>query len=280
MSVSGRYSAWRPRLPAYETRILPPQPGGILPCAAANPIDSASVPLTNPTFCKSLGARTCRGSKCNALESSWRARRATGPGLWPSNSNAIKPRFGGPAIGIKPKASSACSPTAGRNTRGDTPRFPPLQRAQIVELACLEPLAKGLHITHWSSEYVSTGHRLVTWAQETPCSEVAKGQDGGRFQTCFSEASTHQTVNREKREETCPSRVVAGEFAERDETCFGKRLRVPEIFVEGVRILGLRANEEVTRLSERLVRGSGTVRPQDDETGKIEAGRGACFEST
>jgi hypothetical protein len=26
-----------------------------------------------------------------------------------------------------------------------------LQRAQIVELACLEPVAKGLHITHWSS---------------------------------------------------------------------------------------------------------------------------------
>lgn len=31
-------------------------------------------------------------------------------------------------------------------------RFPPLQRAQIVELACLEPIARGLHITHWSSE--------------------------------------------------------------------------------------------------------------------------------
>ena len=27
-----------------------------------------------------------------------------------------------------------------------------MQRAQIVELACLEPVAKGLHITHWSSE--------------------------------------------------------------------------------------------------------------------------------
>jgi len=27
----------------------------------------------------------------------------------------------------------------------------PVQRAQIVELACLEPVAKGLHITHWSS---------------------------------------------------------------------------------------------------------------------------------
>lgn len=30
--------------------------------------------------------------------------------------------------------------------------FPPLQRAQVVQLACLEPVAKGLHITHWSSE--------------------------------------------------------------------------------------------------------------------------------
>src|SRR6476620_7164793 len=28
----------------------------------------------------------------------------------------------------------------------------PVQRAQIVELAGLEPVAKGLHITHWSSE--------------------------------------------------------------------------------------------------------------------------------
>src|SRR6266851_3227567 len=28
----------------------------------------------------------------------------------------------------------------------------PVQRAQIVELACLEPIAQGLHITHWSSE--------------------------------------------------------------------------------------------------------------------------------
>ena len=30
--------------------------------------------------------------------------------------------------------------------------IPPLQRAQIVELACLEPVAKGLHVTHWTSE--------------------------------------------------------------------------------------------------------------------------------
>lgn len=30
--------------------------------------------------------------------------------------------------------------------------FPPLERAQLVQLACLEPIARGLHITHWTSE--------------------------------------------------------------------------------------------------------------------------------
>jgi len=35
---------------------------------------------------------------------------------------------------------------------GRPEQISPVQRAQIVELACLEPIAKGLHITHWSSE--------------------------------------------------------------------------------------------------------------------------------
>jgi hypothetical protein len=34
---------------------------------------------------------------------------------------------------------------------GRPQQFSPLQRAQIVQLACLEPIAKGLHITHWTS---------------------------------------------------------------------------------------------------------------------------------
>src|SRR5271154_914701 len=41
----------------------------------------------------------------------------------------------------------------GRKGRsGRLEQITPVQRAQIVELACLEPIAKGLHITHWSSE--------------------------------------------------------------------------------------------------------------------------------
>jgi transposase len=35
---------------------------------------------------------------------------------------------------------------------GRPQQISPVQRAQIVELACLEPIAKGLHITHWCSE--------------------------------------------------------------------------------------------------------------------------------
>src|SRR3984957_10798776 len=35
---------------------------------------------------------------------------------------------------------------------GHPQEISPVQRAQLVELACLEPIAQGLHITHWSSE--------------------------------------------------------------------------------------------------------------------------------
>jgi transposase len=43
--------------------------------------------------------------------------------------------------------------TDGRQgTSGRPQQISPVQRAQIVELACLGPIAKGLHITHWSSE--------------------------------------------------------------------------------------------------------------------------------
>ena len=45
--------------------------------------------------------------------------------------------------------SPRCS--AKLSARADRSSFPPLQRAQIVELACLEPIAKGLHLTHWTS---------------------------------------------------------------------------------------------------------------------------------
>ena len=38
-----------------------------------------------------------------------------------------------------------------QSNSGHPQQISPVQRAQIVELACLEPIAKGLPITHWSS---------------------------------------------------------------------------------------------------------------------------------
>src|SRR4051794_577262 len=61
----------------------------------------------------------------------------------------------GPLSGV---SAAVTSRAVGRNSCWTNPdwdvprRFPPLQRAQIVQLACLEPIAEGLHITHWTSE--------------------------------------------------------------------------------------------------------------------------------
>ena len=62
----------------------------------------------------------------------------------------MKSPSGGPAAATSnPGWRGSWTLPAGR----DIPTgFPPLQRAQIVQLACLEPVAKGLHITHWTSE--------------------------------------------------------------------------------------------------------------------------------
>src|SRR5512144_73830 len=64
----------------------------------------------------------------------------------------MRPPSGGPADVMSSPAWRTCSPTTARGILAAMGGFPPLQRAQIVELACLEPVAKGLHITHWASE--------------------------------------------------------------------------------------------------------------------------------
>jgi hypothetical protein len=72
------------------------------------------------------------------------------PAPSPSRCSATRPPSGGPAAATSTAACPGCWPH--RSDPGARVGFPPLQRAQIVRLACLEPVAKGLHITHWSSE--------------------------------------------------------------------------------------------------------------------------------
>jgi DDE superfamily endonuclease/Homeodomain-like domain len=73
-----------------------------------------------------------------------RPRRS--PPVW----GATGPPCGGCAAATsRPGSRASC--WTGR-AWGAPRRFPPLQRARIVELACLEPVARGLHLTHWTSQ--------------------------------------------------------------------------------------------------------------------------------
>ena len=69
---------------------------------------------------------------------------------WPSGLSTIPRPSGGFVVATRARAFPASSHR--RNDPGGPPGFPPLQRAEIVRLACLEPVAKGLHITHWTSK--------------------------------------------------------------------------------------------------------------------------------
>jgi hypothetical protein len=91
----------------------------------------------------------CRGFKSNEHGRYWLSPMANASRPWPFRCNAIRPRSGG-CVGAMNRRDWRGSWPRGR-TRGIPSRFPPLQRAQIVRLACLEPIAKGLRITHWNS---------------------------------------------------------------------------------------------------------------------------------
>src|SRR5215831_7466019 len=57
---------------------------------------------------------------------------------------------------------------------GRPQQISPVQRAQIVELACLEPIAKGLHITHWSSEELAR-QPLAAFCMTSICNPIGRG---------------------------------------------------------------------------------------------------------
>ena len=67
---------------------------------------------------------------------------AAGAGCDPATVWRVCRRYEREGLG----AALADEPRSGR-----PPTLSPLQRAQIVRLACLEPVAEGLHITHWST---------------------------------------------------------------------------------------------------------------------------------
>src|SRR5262245_39104978 len=97
-----------------------------------------------------LTVRPHLGSRCSGRGSSWRTPTANGLKPSPARCDARRPPSGGPAGVTGARAWRGCSPMGAPGDRDAPSRSPPLQRAQIVALACLEPVARGLHITHWS----------------------------------------------------------------------------------------------------------------------------------
>lgn len=98
---------------------------------------------------RSPEARPCRGIKFAAPGPSWPSPRDNEPRRSPLAWSVTPVRCGAPASATR---TPGCAGSSTRpNDRAGRPGFPPLQRAQIIALACLEPIAEGLHITHWSS---------------------------------------------------------------------------------------------------------------------------------
>src|SRR5262249_2418492 len=122
----------------------------LAPCVAENRVRSRLLPTIGRSFNKSLTARFSLGFKSGGPASSWGSPREDGLQPWPSRPNAMRRPSVAPASSMNAGGYPASwNHPRGRDARS---RFPPLQRAQIVALACLEPVAEGLHITHWTSE--------------------------------------------------------------------------------------------------------------------------------
>jgi DDE superfamily endonuclease len=118
-------------------------------CVAASLNRWRSTRATSRSSKRSPGAGRCRSFRSNTPGSCWRSPKANGCRRSPRSSGATRPPSGASAGATSRAASPACWPTyPGAGARHG---FPPLQRARIVALACLEPVAEGLHITHWSS---------------------------------------------------------------------------------------------------------------------------------
>lgn len=117
---------------------------------AGNLVRSRSALMAAPSFRASRGARPCRGTRSAAPGRPWRSPRGNGPRPSPPAWSATSARCGAPAVVTTKRGYAGSSKRP--SDRAARPGSPPLQRAQIVALACLEPVAKGLHITHWSSE--------------------------------------------------------------------------------------------------------------------------------
>lgn len=119
------------------------------PCEVESHAALSLPPMTATCCCGLPTVAPCRGFRFSGRAGCWPWPRVSVCRPWRSRRNATPRRSGGFAV----TTSKRDWPGAWQTRLGPVIRlkFPPLARAQIVQLACLEPIAKGLHITPWSS---------------------------------------------------------------------------------------------------------------------------------
>src|ERR687896_589286 len=119
-------------------------------CEAENPATFRWLLTMCRFFNRLRAAAAYRGFRSNGRAWYWPSPMANASRRWPFGCN-VTPRPFGASVGAmnRPVLRGYYRRHPVRAIRL---RFPPLQRAQIVQLACLEPIAKGLHITHWTSQ--------------------------------------------------------------------------------------------------------------------------------
>lgn len=150
---------------------------GAEPCVVENRLPWRSPPMIELSWNRSPAASRCRGIKSVGLEPSWRSLKGSEPASWPSRCSVMSRPSAAP-VNATAHSDSMGYWTLSRD-QAARPGFPPLQRAQIVELACLEPMAQGLHITHWTSKDLALRQEARAKEEETRNSETLHWNPAG-----------------------------------------------------------------------------------------------------
>jgi hypothetical protein len=171
---------------------------------------------------------------------------------WPSRRNAIPPPSEGSAASTRARACPASWPD--RSGPGDPPGFPPLQRAQVVQLACLEPIAKGLHITHWTSKDLArqaAEDGIVSALSDRTIRRILDAVDLQPHRTRYG-----KTARREV------------EFKPRAESILGCYANAERLVRKGFWVVGVDEKPNIQVLERRPIRRAipGAIEPQEFES--------------
>lgn len=201
---------------------------------------------------RSLGVDPSPGPRSRGLGSSAGSLPGSRSINGPSRRTATPRPSGGSAVCTRARACPAS--WHDRGDPGDRPGFPPLQRARIVPLACLEPSAQGLHITHWTRTDLArqaVGDGIVPALSDRTIREIHNGVDLQPHRTRSGKTSR-----------------LDPEFKERAETILGCYANADRLARRGYGVVGVDETPNFQVLERSPIRRSlpGSIEPREFES--------------